>query len=122
MCLARSSHVSISSLPRERSSPTHRPMSKQAWKDKLSLAQETTNRATRQELARDYSSAYETYVRAGDLYLWLVKNREPTSEATELRERLRRVLGRAEAIKLAGRSARIVERRLLSDGGYHGSP
>lgn len=91
-------------------------MERQTWEDKLKLAQEVTSRATRLELAQDYAGAFESYVHAADLYIWLVKNRELQVEARELRERLRKVLTRAEAIKLSGRNIKIPERSSLSDG------
>lgn len=92
--------------------------------------QDTTNKAARLELSRSYSSAFAAYVRAGELYLWLVRNinnRNPrglgssTTEA-ELRDRLRKaaakVLERAERIKQVKSDVRPVERHTLSEGAH----
>ncbi|EPQ32386.1 uncharacterized protein PFL1_00582 [Pseudozyma flocculosa PF-1] len=44
------------------------------WHDKLQQATDTATQATKLEFNRAYSEAFEAYVRAGQLYLWLVRN------------------------------------------------
>ncbi len=44
------------------------------WDTKLKHAQDQAQRATKAELARNYSEAFELYVRSGQLFLWLLSN------------------------------------------------
>ncbi|PWN53961.1 hypothetical protein IE53DRAFT_383488 [Violaceomyces palustris] len=105
-----------------------------AWQEKLQQAQDVTAKAAKQELSKAYSQAFASYVRAGELYLWLVRNIEDrkggiglasssTSSLTnstdaEIKERLRKaaakVLGRAEKIKELKSDVKPVERQMLS--------
>ncbi|PWZ01337.1 cysteine proteinase [Testicularia cyperi] len=52
------------------------------WHDKLREAQDLASRATKAELARSYSDAFELYVRAGQTYVWLLSNFPSTANAT----------------------------------------
>ncbi|SNX85583.1 related to calpain-like protease PalBory [Melanopsichium pennsylvanicum] len=50
------------------------PITRADWEGKLKHAQDQAHRATKAELARDYSEAFELYVRAGQLFIWLLGN------------------------------------------------
>ncbi|TKY87839.1 hypothetical protein EX895_003420 [Sporisorium graminicola] len=50
------------------------PITRAVWDSKLRYAQEQAQRATKAELARNYSEAFELYVRAGQLFVWLLGN------------------------------------------------
>lgn len=50
------------------------PISRAEWELKLKHAQDQAQRATKAELARNYSEAFELYVRAGQLFVWLLGN------------------------------------------------
>ncbi|KAJ1023469.1 hypothetical protein NDA16_003086 [Ustilago loliicola] len=50
------------------------PISRSEWESKLKHAQDQAQRATKAELARNYSEAFELYVRAGQLFVWLLGN------------------------------------------------
>ncbi|SPO27151.1 related to calpain-like protease PalBory [Ustilago trichophora] len=50
------------------------PITRADWEAKLKHAQDQAHRATKAELARNYSEAFELYVRAGQLFVWLLGN------------------------------------------------
>lgn len=50
------------------------PITQADWNAKLKHAQDQAQRATKAELARNYSEAFELYVRAGQLFVWLLGN------------------------------------------------
>ncbi|CDU26107.1 related to calpain-like protease PalBory [Sporisorium scitamineum] len=50
------------------------PITRADWDAKLKHAQDQAQRATKAELARNYSEAFELYVRAGQLFVWLLGN------------------------------------------------
>jgi calpain-7 len=86
-----------------------------SWQRKLEEAQDLTNRGTRSEFDEDYSTAFQCYIRAGELYLWLVKERPGVEERSRFRAAAEKVLSRAETIKQVKKNVRPVERRSLSD-------
>ncbi|GAC93124.1 hypothetical protein PHSY_000686 [Pseudozyma hubeiensis SY62] len=113
------------------------------WDSKLKTAQEQAQRATKAELARNYSEAFELYVRSGQLFVWLLgnlpnPNDQHASEnraspfasssaavdgcsepaAAQTRERLKqmatKVMARAEKIKAIRKDLRPIDRDALS--------
>lgn len=50
------------------------PITRADWEAKLKHAQDHAHRATKAELARNYSEAFELYIRAGQLFVWLLGN------------------------------------------------
>ena len=50
------------------------PITRADWDSRLKHAQDQAQRATKAELARNYSEAFELYVRAGQLFVWLLGN------------------------------------------------
>ncbi|KAE8268322.1 hypothetical protein A4X09_0g4028 [Tilletia walkeri] len=94
------------------------------WALKLTQAQDGTNEAARLEFAKDYSTAFSTYVRTGETYLWLIRHfdrrqRAGSSEGDdELKARLRKaaskVLERAELIKSLRKDIVVPPRDILS--------
>ncbi|KAJ9480173.1 Calpain-like protease 1 [Pseudozyma hubeiensis] len=119
------------------------PITPAEWDLKLKNAQEQAQRATKAELARNYSEAFELYVRSGQLFVWLLGNLpSPSSQhasenraspfasssaavagcsepaATQTRERLKqmatKVMARAEKIKAIRKDLRPIDRDALS--------
>ncbi|GAK65394.1 cysteine proteinase [Moesziomyces antarcticus] len=87
-----------------------------SWDASLSAAYEHAQRATKAELARDYSSAFELYVRSGQLFLHLLSTHPvPAHDGTRdrLKQMANKVTARAEKIKSA-HNVRRVERDVLS--------
>ncbi|PWN35081.1 cysteine proteinase, partial [Meira miltonrushii] len=97
------------------------------WSQKLEEAQKLTNEATRLEFAKDYSSAFAKYVRAGELYLSLARtydDRPKTAvsvageSGTDLKTRIKKaaekVLNRAEKIKSLRKDIKPVQKKVLS--------
>lgn len=98
------------------------------WSKKLEEAQKLTNEAARSEFAKDYSIAFAKYVRAGELYLNLVRTYEDRPKTaislagdsgTDLKTRIKKaaekVLNRAEKIKSLRKDIRPVQKRILSE-------
>ena len=56
------------------------PITRADWEAKLRHAQDQAQRATRAELARNYAEAFELYVRAGQLFVWLLGNQYNPSQ------------------------------------------
>ncbi|CBQ72616.1 related to calpain-like protease PalBory [Sporisorium reilianum SRZ2] len=119
------------------------PITRAEWDAKLKHAQDQAQRATKAELARNYSEAFELYVRAGQLFVWLLGNFPATASndasvvafaepvaagssfdglsganAAQTRERLKqmatKVMARAEKIKAIRKDLRPVDRDALS--------
>ncbi|CCF52376.1 hypothetical protein NDA14_005599 [Ustilago hordei] len=118
------------------------PNTRSEWDSKLKHAQDQAQRATKAELARNYAEAFQLYVRAGQLFVWLLGNfptsngsrsagsprveaESSTSDAlfgaatpAQTRERLKqmatKVMARAEKIKSTRKDLRPVERDALS--------
>ncbi|KAI3481418.1 hypothetical protein L1887_56245 [Cichorium endivia] len=87
-----------------------------SWDAQLSAAYEHAQRATKAELARDYSSAFELYVRSGQLFLHLLSthpSRAPDGTRDRLKQMANKVTARAERIKTT-HNVRRVERHVLS--------
>ncbi|MCO5588315.1 hypothetical protein L7F22_042270 [Adiantum nelumboides] len=98
------------------------------WTQKLDEAQKLTNEATKLEFAKDYSSAFAKYVRAGELYLSLARTYDDrprtaisvTGESgTDLKTRIKKaaekVLNRAEKIKSLRKDVKPVQKKILSE-------
>lgn len=90
-------------------------MASSAWQSKLQEAQDLTNKGAKRELGKDYSIAFQCYVRAGELYLWLVRQAEGPSDTSQLKAAADRVLSRAHAIKKVIANVQSLPRRLLSE-------
>ncbi|EST04702.2 Peptidase C2, calpain, large subunit, domain III [Kalmanozyma brasiliensis GHG001] len=60
------------------------PITRNEWNAKLKHAQDQAQRATKAELARNFSEAFELYVRSGQLFLWLLSNFPNTSNNASL--------------------------------------
>lgn len=97
------------------------------WSQKLEEAQKLTNEATKLEFAKDYSSAFAKYVRAGELYLNLartyddrpkiaisVSGESGTDLKTRIKKAAEKVLNRAEKIKALRKDIKPVQKRVLS--------
>ncbi|UZJ53240.1 hypothetical protein CBS101457_002560 [Exobasidium rhododendri] len=79
-------------------------------------AQDLTNRGVSSEFERDYSTAFQCYVRAGELYLGLMRdNAVGVQVSSRWKAAAEKVLSRAEKIKQIKTDVKIVERRLLSE-------
>lgn len=96
------------------------PITRTEWNLKLSQTQTQASLATKAELARNYSEAFELYLRSGQTFLWLLSNHPihnaPTSDERErLKQMALKVMARAEKIKGTQKGLRPVERDLLSE-------
>lgn len=90
-------------------------MASTAWQRKLAEAQELTNKGAKCEFSNDYSAAFQCYVRAGELYLWLVREKVGPSDTSRLRAAAEKVLSRAETIKQIKSDVQAPIKRPLSD-------
>jgi calpain-7 len=90
-------------------------MASSAWQKKLQEAQDLANKGAKCEISKDYSTAFQCYVRAGETYLWLVREAIGPRDTTRLRAAAEKVLSRAETIKRVKSDVQNVPRRLLSD-------
>lgn len=89
-------------------------MASVAWEIKLKEAQELTDLGAKSEFANDYSTAFNSYVRAGETYLWLIRQDGVRIDRDRLKAAAQKVLGRAETIKQVKKEVKVVERSILS--------
>lgn len=90
-------------------------MASSAWQKKLQEAQDLANKGAKCEIGKDYQLAFQCYVRAGEKYLWLVREAVGPSDTSRLRAAAEKVLARAETIKKVKTDVQSVPRRLLSE-------